>query len=284
VRRSKEEKLTSFIDVEFVCNCGHTVTSLEQVPEPDFAATKAKDSFNESLKQVQCYECNATHEAYITNSFSGITCCINDADINVSFTSTEPDIESDNDLDWLIGHSRQFCIFELQIEHVKGLLAEDITEDHVFGLHTMLYGHTVAAIESYLASTFIHHVTNSRSLTRKLVETDPYFANQVFSLKELFQKQNTIQQVVANYLKDLIFHNIKKVKPMYKDVLNIDFGKVSWLFKAVSIRHDCVHRAGYSKNGNPSGIYAETVSELLELSWDFVCSIENQLKDRAPKT
>lgn len=279
----KEKKLSSFIDIEFVCTCGNTVTSLIQVPDPDHAAVKARDSLNESLEQVYCFECEMVHEVYSSNSFAGITCCINDGDIEVSFTTTPTDNESDKDLDWLIGHSRQFCIFEMEIDYVKGLLAENITEDHLFGLHIMLYGHIVAATESYLASTFIHHVTNSRTLTKKLIETDSYFGNQKFSLQQLFQKQNAIEQVVASYLQDMIFHNIKKVKPMFKDVLNVDFGNVPWLFKAVSLRHDCVHRAGYDKNGNPVRIYEETVNALLEQSWNFVCVIENQLKDRAPK-
>ena len=36
---------------------------------------------------------------------------------------------------------------------------------------------------------------------------------------------------------------------MYKSVLGLDLGDIAWLFKAVSKRHDCVHRAGYGKDG-----------------------------------
>lgn len=72
-----------------------------------------------------------------------------------------------------------------------------------------------------------------------------------FTLSQLFKEREQIKDTVAKYLHDLIFHDLKKIKPMYKDVLGHDFGDISWLFKAVAKRHDCVHRAGHDKDGTP---------------------------------
>jgi plasmid replication initiation protein len=44
------------------------------------------------------------------------------------------------------------------------------------------------------------------------------------------------------YLKDLTFHRLKKIKEMYKQVLDIDFENIGWFFKAIDVRHHCVHR------------------------------------------
>jgi hypothetical protein len=128
-------------------------------------------------------------------------------------------------------------------------------------LLVMLFGHIVAATEAYLSSTFIKSVNDSGDILRKLVETDPIFAQKKFSIKEIFERKEALKDDVANYLKDIIFHEIHRVKPMYKDVLGIDFGDVEWLFKAVILRHHCVHRAGYDKDGNEIEITTVIVKE-----------------------
>lgn len=50
---------------------------------------------------------------------------------------------------------------------------------------------------------------------------------------------------------------------MYETVLNHKFSDLSWLFKAVEIRHHCVHRAGYSKDGEKVDISVESIADLL---------------------
>ena len=48
-----------------------------------------------------------------------------------------------------------------------------------------------------------------------------------FTLKEIFEKQEGLKLTVATYLKDLIFHDLKKVKPMYKEVLDCEFRDIA---------------------------------------------------------
>ena len=141
----------------------------------------------------------------------------------------------------------------------------------------MLYGHVVAAVEAYLSSTFIQKVTNSEDLTRKLVETDPTFSKMTFTLKEIFEQKDKLKLTVASHLNDLIFHNLNKVKPMYKDVLDCEFGDISWLFKAVIIRHHCVHRAGYDKENNKVDLSVDILGELVTKAKELTSLIENKV-------
>ncbi|WP_183143726.1 hypothetical protein [Pseudomonas cichorii] len=108
-------------------------------------------------------------------------------------------------------------------------------------------------------------------------ETDPELAKRQFSLKEIFTQWNGLKLLVAKYLKDLIFHDIKKIKPMYASVLNIDFGDVPWLFKAVMVRHDCVHRSGFDKEGNQHIILSEEIEEVVKQCTRLVARIEQSL-------
>ena len=180
------------------------------------------------------------------------------------------------ELEWYIYSQSQVGIFDTQMQSVTELLDVQVANETQFSLLVMLHGHTVASVESYLASTFIHKVTNSEDLIRKLVETDPVFSKMKFTLKEIFEKQENLKFTVATYLKDLIFHDLKKVKPMFNDVLECDFGDISWLFGAINIRHHCVHRAGLDKDGNRVDISVDSIKELVRRSSLLVHEVEHK--------
>jgi hypothetical protein len=115
----------------------------------------------------------------------------------------------------------------------------------------------------------------------RLIETDPELAKRQFSLKEIFPQWNNLKNTVAKYLIDLIFHDLKKVKPMYLSVLDIDFGDIGWLFKAVHVRHDCIHRNGFNKNGDQNFISDLDIVDLVKKATHLVSEIEEQLISRS---
>jgi len=181
------------------------------------------------------------------------------------------------DVEWYILNQSQVGIFYIQMESAEELLNVHVKGETQFSLLVMLHGHVVASVESYLASTFIHKVTNSENLIRKLVETDPVFSKMKFTLKIIFEKQENLKLIVATYLKDLIFHEFKKVKPMFKNVLDCDFGDTSWFFDAVKTRHHCVHRAGLDKDGNKVDISVGSIKKLIEMSTQLVQEVESKV-------
>ncbi|MNV84639.1 hypothetical protein D3C71_1785280 [compost metagenome] len=65
---------------------------------------------------------------------------------------------------------------------------------------------------------------------------------------------------------------------MYRDVLDIDFGEIGWLFKAILIRHDCVHRNGVDKEGTPTGLGEDDVVELIKKCAGLVANIDDQVQ------
>ena len=111
------------------------------------------------------------------------------------------------------------------------------------------------------------------------MESDPTFAKMKFSLKEIYEKSESLKITVIGYLKDLIFHDIAKVKPMFLKVLGCDFGNIEWLFKAVSIRHHCVHRAGLDKDGKKVELSDHSIDELMTNAKSLVEKIEKDVKE-----
>ncbi|WP_372797674.1 hypothetical protein [Litorivivens sp.] len=267
------------MDISFVCECGELVEDIVYVQDPDFSAEKNKDSQTDTWQEIYCVSCDKEHIIQVTNTFYGAMASGNYGDMEVSYGMPYFPDDEQEELSWVIDSKDQLEIFKAQISSVESLLALDLDADLKFNLLVMLYGHVVAAVEAYLSSTFIHCVTNSEALVRKLVETDPTFSKRTFTLKEIFEERESIKITVANYLKDLIFHDLKKVKPMYRDVLNYDFGDISWLFKAVQVRHHCAHRAGYDKSGNKVDLSSEIIRGLVEKSVELVEKLDVRAKE-----
>lgn len=171
----------------------------------------------------------------------------------------------EEDIEWDIVSSEQLSVLQNHLKSSLNLLNQAIVNNQTeFDLFVMLHTHIVASMEAFLASTFIHEVTNSDELTRKLIETDPEIGKKELTLKEIYKEHENIKTIVAKYLKGLIFHRLNKIKPMYKSVLGVDFGNISWLFKAIELRHHCAHRAGYDNDGNKIQISKSDIEALIE--------------------
>ncbi|MCG3809763.1 hypothetical protein I3252_09745 [Psychrobacter sp. Ps4] len=265
------------MDISFSCECGEQIEETVYVPMPNFAAEKNKDSGSEHYEEICCEVCDKEHEICVVNTFYAADCYLTNENTNISYGMPYfPESDYDNEeLEWIIESETQLDIFQKQIMSVEKLLAVDVDEEAHFSLLVMLYGHVVAAIEAYLSSTFIQKITNSEELTRKLVETDPTFSNMKFTLREIYEKQEKLKITVATYLKSLIFHNISKIKPMYKDVLDCEFGDIGWLFQAVEIRHHCVHRAGFDKEGAKIELSIDILKNLVTKATSLTSLIEN---------
>lgn len=182
--------------------------------------------------------------------------------------------ETDVDWFWENEEKDHYELLMEQLKSVNTLLSIHIPYDAEFSFLVMLHAHVVSAVEGYLAGIFIHKVCNSKLLTRKLIETNPELSKRKFTLGEFYQTKDKLEGMVASYLKDLIFHDLSKIKPMYKSVLNHDFSELSWLFKAIQLRHHCVHRAGYDKENNKVDVSVSSIKKLL----DSVINLANEVE------
>lgn len=176
--------------------------------------------------------------------------------------------------DWDVQGKSRIEIFSENLSASEEILTLAVTKSSQKNLLVMLHAHVVTAVEAYLSSTFIELSLDADEYMRKLVETDPEFAKRKFTIQEIFTKRETLRDDLRSYLKDLIFHDIAKVNLMYKSVFGIDFGDVKWLYEAVMLRHDCVHRAGYDKDGNEAPLTIGSIQELIDRCRALVKMVE----------
>jgi hypothetical protein len=262
------------IDITFSCQCGAFLDELISCDGPDPSSETEKQSECEYWKTIICDGCGKDYDAQIVCSLSDTEVHVPNV-VDLRFDVLDSFVPKDIVAE--IESTRQIEIYQKVATDVIALLRHDQPQTVRATLNNMLFAQVVTAIEAYLSSSFISTVINDDNLIRRLVETDPELAKSKFSLKEIFTEWEGLKFTVARHLKDLIFHDLKKVKPMYFSVLNIDFGDVSWLFRAILLRHDCVHRNGFDKEGNQQEIRDETITELVKQCTHLVALIEEEL-------
>lgn len=174
---------------------------------------------------------------------------------------------------------KYITLFHERMESVEGLITavEVLSEKDKSILYPMLYVNIIASMEAYLADTFIRSVLESEENKRKFVETFKDFEKEQISFQRIYEKMDGMDKFIFKTLRDVIYHNLWKVKGMYKDALDIDLGEIGELSKAVNIRHDIVHRNCVDKEGNGLIITKTDVEELFERVKNFVNAIDAQV-------
>lgn len=145
----------------------------------------------------------------------------------------------------------------------------------------MLYSSAITTLETYLSDAFYQAVIKDEMLVERLVLTTPEFKDKKYSLSELFEWKKKTNEKVGEYLFNIVWHNLAKVRCMYSDVLGVKFPEDSGaIYAAIVIRHDIVHRGGKTKTGRPHNFKEFDVEKLFASIEVFVAAIDVQLKIR----
>lgn len=162
------------------------------------------------------------------------------------------------------------------LTNTRKLLESDLSEDLNNLLNMMLHVNIITSLETFLSDAFISTVVGNDQLIRKFVKSNPDFSDRKFSLNEIFDRMDNIEKEVRSYLLDLIWHNLAKVKNIYKHTLDIDFpDNIESLYKAVAKRHDIVHRSGKTKDSKSIKVTKKELIELIESVKSFADGIDS---------
>ncbi len=276
------------VSLSFKCSCGKAQrTDFIRVPFPDLGAEKDSDSDSYNEDEHECTCCHKVYDIVLHTSTSGGDGEIFDLDdeelLGVWEDCGEEEAYYDNLFDEIkdeIKEDRKYItLFHERMESVEGLITavEVLSEKDKSILYPMLYVNIIASMEAYLADTFIRSVLESEENKRKFVETFKDFEKEQISFQRIYEKMDGMDKFISKTLRDVIYHNLWKVKGMYKDALDIDLGEIGELSKAVNIRHDIVHRNCVDKEGNDVIITKTNVKELFERVKKFVNAIDVQV-------
>lgn len=274
----------SSVTISFRCPaCNHSQrTEFFNIPSMNFGVN---NNFGNNV--IYYHECPQCHETYTIALYSsdhfGEVFELDDKDLydvreswgedeyyKTLFDQVKEEIEEDRKYIDLFNES--MANVARVIETVNGLSEKDKKV-----MHPMLYVNLIASMEAYLADTFIRSVLENEEYKRKFVKTFKDFERQQIPLRAIYEKMDGMEKFISDALRDVVYHNLGKVRKMYKDTLDVDLGNIGELMKAISKRHDIVHRNCKDKEGNNVRVNKEDVEELYKQVTEFVKKIDIQI-------
>ncbi len=178
--------------------------------------------------------------------------------------------------------SNYYNEFKQSIENVKKILVLklEIDEDKVKKfIIRILYANVITALETYLSDCFIEKILKDKKIIPKLLESISEFNEKKLTLYNAYNWIEHLNDNIIDVISGISFHNLGKVKNMYKDVLNVDFPEdLGIVFNAISIRHDIVHRNGKTKDGEEIILTKQDIDELIDEISKLIKYIDSQTK------
>ncbi len=147
-------------------------------------------------------------------------------------------------------------------------------------LRRHLYVGVIACLETYLSDAFINTVLSNENYLRSFFTSFKDFREQKLGMNEIFDLASKKEEIAKKAMLEVIYHNLPKVSKMYEGTLDIEFPKFSEIQKAVSIRHDLVHRNGKTKDGIESSINSIMVEDVISKVESFISEIDQKLKEK----
>lgn len=272
------------LTIEFDCDvCGHQVTSEDiGIPYPDYSADTAHDSQTDEEGYAVCDGCGKEFNISIYSTYAGGDGSIDELPDNHHINITEnPEPYYEDQYEAIASNTLFFETFKSEIENLKELnkiTISNVSTDKT--LRRQIFTGVIASMETYLSDAFINTTLNSKEFTKKFVGTFHDFKERPIPLNELFDYHEKIETICKQAMLDVIYHNLPKVKGMYKDTLGVDLGDIGTAYKAVLTRHDLVHRNGKTKEGVEVVIDSIIIDQLITDIEAFIGNIDKQIEEK----
>lgn len=147
----------------------------------------------------------------------------------------------------------------------------------------LVYGAAITTLESFLWETADYWVENDEEILRNFVTRIPALRDETIHLGNIFERHSSLKEYVKGHLQNVLWHNWRKVAPIYRDGLGVDLGSLKIVEEALVKRHDIIHRSGHDKNGNPISVSIDEINLLHKTIEELAKRIDAQLLDRAER-
>jgi hypothetical protein len=85
------------------------------------------------------------------------------------------------------------------------------------------------------------------------------------------------RRYLLQLISEINFHNLSDVEPLFREAFNIRIPLKDEVLQAIKVRHDVIHRDGFSKTGDPVRIDPVTISNAADSILDLVKVVDRQL-------
>lgn len=263
--------------ISFACPaCGRRNSQDIDVENPnwDSAVTSMSDMQSEDEQKIQCTAC---HESFSLLLF-------NHAGIVKAYLDGHPDTDVSTGEYYIYDTpNNPKTVFDVSYKEISEYLEIVLQSGDI--LTRMLLTQTVSALEAYLCDALINAVKYNHDALTWLATTEKTLSTQRYKLNEIGRNNEFFRDTIIKYLRDVSYHNLPRVIALYKIALKIDISNlgidITPIYKAIKLRHHCIHRNGYDELGGKINIDAGFVSSVVDLAKEWVDLIENQILERS---
>lgn len=149
------------------------------------------------------------------------------------------------------------------------------TSLHHFQLK-MIFTFAITSMEAYLSSVFIKTTLGSDEFKDAYLKSQ--FKDQKVQFGDIYKTYRNIDQIIKESLHKISFHDMVKVKSLFKNVLRIEIGEIEELIKLTHKRHDFVHRNGKSVDDKKITTNKAEILGLIDRIKQLGADINKQIK------
>jgi hypothetical protein len=251
--------------VTFVCpDCASSVGCSIDVPEPNWMADRASDMAAEDDTELVCVHCDGHFAGHVFNQGGHCTVTLDDhPDTKIEAGHAFYDGLSEDEpwVDYSVPDD-PYAIFMDSYHEACDLLA-DQGGDGTRLINRMIFSQQITALEAYLGDTLINGALSDKTTIERLLAEEADLKDTKLALKDILADPDIVKTQIKIHLKSILYHNIAKVRVLYKIVFQFDIFTLlteeekNGLFKAVEYRHDCVHRNGRNKEGRQLDVFTK---------------------------
>lgn len=141
----------------------------------------------------------------------------------------------------------------------------------------MLFSNCITALETYISDCFANEVKKDKAKIKRLFEVETTLKDLSVRYKDLLDSRFNPRNLALDFIEKTSFHNLPRIKRLFRDVLGRDLGEIAKLKFAIDKRHDLVHRAGITKTRKKVKITDTDIVELADTVERFCeCHRSNQ--------
>jgi len=123
----------------------------------------------------------------------------------------------------------------------------------------------------------------TKQATERLITGDRGLNKENFTLTDIISSRDIVAEKVTDYLHSIPYHVLARVDCLYRTALDVrvlgEKADNDKLLKAITYRHDCVHRNGRDKEGNWLTVCTRAyVEEIAVVMRSLVDRIERELR------
>ncbi len=138
----------------------------------------------------------------------------------------------------------------------------------------LLFANLITLLEVYLQSVMYHLVEHDQKLLINVAKSKKFKARKV---PIHFALASDPRRYMLQLIGEINFHNLSDVEPLYREAFSIKIPIKDETLKMIRLRHDVVHRNGFTKEGTPVRINADILKEAADSIRDLTETVDRKL-------